>query len=853
MHRQSFANRGRRSRNRSVARRPLLVEGLERRALLNADFQYALGVPTSGVTGAQGIAADVAGNAYVTGSFQGTIDFDPGPGVTELASGGITDIFVAKYSPTGALLWARALKGAGNTLSTGNAVVVDPAGNTYATGTFQGTVDFDPGPNQANRTADAFTQAAFVVKLDSAGNFQWVKTFGGTLGVDAQSPNSSSGQSLALSGNGPLYVGGFLTGSVSFKPGDPSQTLTSAGGFDGFTLKLDALGNTVWADRVGGAGDEYTYGLALDGADNLYATGTFTQSGDFNPTSSGTTTLNSAGGTDIYITKVSSNNTFGWAKRIGGTNDDRSNGIAATTAGSLYLTGGYQGTVDFDPGPDDKSLSSMGNSRDIFVLNLNSAGAYGWAKSFGTNSVEDIGNGVATDSAGNAYVAARYQGTIDFSSGAGTANLSSDAGSVDAVLLKFNPAGTLDYAKSGGGVGFDTATQLAVRKPDDFLAVGRTYPPSAFGGFTINNSAQQDFYVTRLSSTPAKRVMNDFDGDGKSDVGVYQPGPSTFTLHPSSLSNVAQTFGQGTNYGGNPVPVTGDFDGDGKTDIGVYQPSDSTFTLYNFGRSPNIRLQFGQGTLYGGHPIPITGDFDGDGTTDVGVYQPTDSTYTLHPLAVGANNIRLQFGQGTLYGGHPIPITGDFDGDGTTDVGVYQPTDSTYTLHPLAVGATNLKFQFGQGTLYGGKPVPVTGDFDGDGKTDVGVYQPTDSSFTLHPVAPGANNIRLQFGQGTLYGGNPIPVTGDFDGDGRTDVGVYQPDKSYFTLNTFTSGNFLFQFGQGRLYGGNPIPLPVPFGTGSTVHAASVSRSAPLADTGAVAPPLSFWEALNNKRRQDGA
>ncbi len=87
------------------------------------------------------------------------------------------------------------------------------------------------------------------------------------------------------------------------------------------------------------------------------------------------------------------------------------------------------------------------------------------------------------------------------------------------------------------------------------------------------------------------------------------------------------------------------------------------------------------------------------------------------------------------------------------------------------------------------------------------MFQPGDSYFTLHTFGP-TGNLLFQFGQGRKYGGDPVPVTGDFDGDGKTDVGVYQPGDSYYTIRMTTSGNQLFQFGQGRKYGGAPIPMP---------------------------------------------
>ncbi len=171
-----------------------------------------------------------------------------------------------------------------------------------------------------------------------------------------------------------------------------------------------------------------------------------------------------------------------------------------------------------------------------------------------------------------------------------------------------------------------------------------------------------------------------------SPLAVFQPNNSTFYIQGEG----ARQFGQGTKFGGQPIPVSGDYLGNGKTQLAVYQPSTSTFDIQGVGT-----VQFGQGTRYGGNPIPIPADYLNNGKTEVAVFQPSTSTFYIQN--VGA----IQFGQGTLYGGNPIPVVGDFTGNGKTEIGVYQPSTSTFYIQN--VGA----IQFGQGTLYGGNPVPA--------------------------------------------------------------------------------------------------------------------------------------------------
>ena len=115
---------------------------------------------------ANSVAVDSSGNVYTTGSFSGTADFDPGAGTTNLTSAGSSDVFVSKLDSTGAFVWAKQFGGTGSDAS--NSVAVDSSGNVYTTGSFSGTVDFDPGGGTANLVSTG-NGDVFVSKLSSAG------------------------------------------------------------------------------------------------------------------------------------------------------------------------------------------------------------------------------------------------------------------------------------------------------------------------------------------------------------------------------------------------------------------------------------------------------------------------------------------------------------------------------------------------------------------------------------------------------------------------------------------------------------------------------------------------------------
>ena len=184
-----------------------------------------------------GMAVDSSGNVYTTGTFRGTADFDPGAGTANLTSNGNDDIYVSKLDSSGNYVWAKNF-GTASCCEQGYGIAVDSSGNVYTIGTFKNTVDFDPGAGTANLTASGFLDA-FVLKLDSSGNYVWAKSFTGTGNVYAAS--------MAVDSSGNIYTTGYFTETADFDPGAGTANLTSNGGYDVFVSKLDSSGNYVWA------------------------------------------------------------------------------------------------------------------------------------------------------------------------------------------------------------------------------------------------------------------------------------------------------------------------------------------------------------------------------------------------------------------------------------------------------------------------------------------------------------------------------------------------------------------------------------------------------------------------------
>ena len=234
----------------------------------------------------------------------------------------------------------------GTSYDVGYGIAVDSSGNSYITGYFTGTVDFGGGDVTAAGSGDIF-----VLKLNSDGTFQWVKTYGGTL--------YDVGLGIAVDSSGNSYITGYFRGTVDFGGGD----VTAAGIYDIFVLKLNSSGTFQWVKTYGGTSSDGD-GIAVDSSGNSYITGFFRGTVDF-----GGGDVTSAGSEDIFVLKLNSSGTFQWVKTFGGTSTDYGNDIAVDSSGNSYITGYFEGTVDFGGG----DVTSAGGA-DFFVLKLNSSG-----------------------------------------------------------------------------------------------------------------------------------------------------------------------------------------------------------------------------------------------------------------------------------------------------------------------------------------------------------------------------------------------------------------------------------------------------------------------------------------------
>lgn len=310
-----------------------------------------------------GITVDDIGNICVVGDFNGTIDFDPGVAIENRTTNGALDIFALSLNSQGDYLWANTF----GSQSSDRAISVtrDNSGNLLIGGLYNDSIDFDPGINTMYKTTNG-SWDAYVLKLSSNGDLIWVRTFGGTSGERVESITCDPWGNVISTGRF-LSVVDFDTGPTVENHG-VSPLITD----NIFVHKLDSDGNFIWAKTLISSYSHNSLSICSDDLGNIYTTGKFTNSMDFNPNTEVDIHAASAsfGNTsDVFLQKLNSDGSYAWTKTLGDVNHDIGYDVETIGSSLIYLIGEFQGSVNFNPdGAPDFHYSSQNGS---FIQKLN--------------------------------------------------------------------------------------------------------------------------------------------------------------------------------------------------------------------------------------------------------------------------------------------------------------------------------------------------------------------------------------------------------------------------------------------------------------------------------------------------
>jgi hypothetical protein len=425
-------------------------------------------------------------------------------------------------------------KGFGSTANdAGEAVAFDSSGNMYATGYFQGTVNF--GDNCSMLTSAGY-EDVFVVKYSAGGTCQWSK--------DVGSSGNDFGYGIAVDSNDNVIVAGTIGGLANF--GGQTADLIQPG-FNIFAAKYAPDGTYQWARTFGSpsGGNNKAYAVAVDSSGNVALTGLFQNTIDFG----GGPMTSLTGYPSGYVLKLSSTGGYLWSKGFLNSHawNDAGRGIAFDPNGNVVVTGNFSNTnlpttVDFGCG----ATAGAGGSEDMFLVKYSASGVCQWSNRYGDVN-DQYGKGVAVDSTGNIIVTGQYRGTMDFGGGPLPTNLTPYP---YLFVAELTSAGNQVWAKPVSATTSNVGNGVAVDPSGTVAVTGYFIGTADFGGGPLT-SAGLTVFVAKYSASGGYVWARAFAGTA-SNQGYGVAADRSGNVGATGYFQGSVNFGQGsfTSAGG---------------------------------------------------------------------------------------------------------------------------------------------------------------------------------------------------------------------------------------------------------------------------------------------------------------
>jgi hypothetical protein len=456
---------------------------------------------------ALGIACDTSGNVYAAGKYEMSAIFSG----NTLTCAGNHDMWVARYSPAGALTWLRTAGGPNGDYA--HALACNGT-HVFAAGEIEGYGDLVTFPGSTITLNAIGDNDVLLAKYDLMGNLQWAHRDGGFYSEKAD------GVSADNAGN--VFVGGHYIDTAKF---GGVTTLYGSGGYDIFVEKYNANGVFQWVRKAGGTGRDEVKGVKCDAAGNVYVCGLFSNGAQF-----GAQTYTTVGNYDAFLAKYDSNGNLVWFRKAGSVLHDIAWSVTIDKNGLIYIAGEFNASIYFGA----TQLITAGNS-DVFVTCYDASGNVVWAKRGGGN-LFDVARGIGTD--GNKlYITGQFGSTANFGAYSVTA-----ADSSDVFFASLSNTGTFLNALSVGGpadgpesLGYESGSAICADTIGNVYAGGSILDGGVFGATTYSPYARTDAFVTKVTEVPTPppppppNTISENTLDG--DPTVYpNPNNGSFTI-----------------------------------------------------------------------------------------------------------------------------------------------------------------------------------------------------------------------------------------------------------------------------------------------------------------------------------
>lgn len=450
---------------------------------------------------AYAIATDSVGNSYVTGWFTGSAHF----GDIVLNSEGGKDIYLAKYSNTGEVQWAKKAWGIANNSAAG--ICLDWDGFPIITGWFAENIHFGDIVLESRGSYDMF-----VARYNNEGNVIWARSAGGE--------GDDYGNRVTTNMENDVLISGSFRYTAHFGEG---STITSAGNRDIFIANYSNAGNFHWVKQAGGEGEDRAYDIISAPDGSTYFTGLFNGKAFF-----GDHDLMSYSLLSTYVAKMNAGGNFLWVRKgSGGANDyARGFGISMDSEGYVYSTGSFSGSLTMG----EQTVETTGGQYDfdVYVAKHNHEGGLTWLRKGGGYGM-DKGFDIATNADGTSFVTGFFSNLAVF----GDYSLQS-SGMSDVFIALYNWAGEVEWLKSAGGEYQDYGYGLSLGNSTDnsIFLCGDYQEEAAFDDIIISNWGSFDVFCAKLN------YNGDFVNENNNNNLIISPNPSNGTFKVIINDNV---------------------------------------------------------------------------------------------------------------------------------------------------------------------------------------------------------------------------------------------------------------------------------------------------------------------------